>query len=139
MRPALHHLSLGVADLERSARFYDAALAELGLVRVWSDVRPGEPRQAIGYGHPGQGDVLALKHRTGAEVTTGAGFHVAFAALSRAGVDRFHAAALAHGGSCNGPPGLRPAYGEHYYAAFVRDPDGHLLEAVHDTVAPLPS
>lgn len=134
--PGLHHLSLGVADLERSARFYDAALDALGLVRVWSDLRPGEPGQAIGYGRPGQDDLLALKHRPDATVATGAGFHLALAAPSRAAVDAFHAAALAHGGACNGPPGLRPAYGPHYYAAFVRDPDGHRLEAVSDAVAP---
>ena len=136
MTPGLHHLSLGVADLERSARFYDAALELLGLVRVWSDLRPGEPDQAIGYGRPGQGDLLALKYRPGATVATGAGFHLALAAASRAAVDAFHAAALEHGGTCNGPPGLRPAYGPHYYAAFVRDPDGHRLEAVFGAVAP---
>jgi catechol 2,3-dioxygenase-like lactoylglutathione lyase family enzyme len=136
MPSGLHHLSLGVADLERSARFYDAALDALGLVRVWSDVRPGEPDQAIGYGRPGQGDVLALKHRPGTTVATGAGFHLALAAPSHEAVDAFHAAALAHGGTCNGPPGLRPAYGPHYYAAFVRDPDGHRLEAVCDAPPP---
>jgi catechol 2,3-dioxygenase-like lactoylglutathione lyase family enzyme len=134
--PGLHHLSLGVTDLEGSARFYDATLEALGLVRVWSDVRPGEPGQAIGYGRPGQGDLLALKHRPGATVATGAGFHLALAASSHEAVDAFHAAALAHGGTCNGPPGLRPAYGPHYYAAFVRDPDGHRLEAVFDAPAP---
>ena len=131
----LHHLSLGVAELERSARFYDAALAPLGLERVWTDVRPGQPGQAVGYGRSGGQDVLALKHRGDATVRAGAGFHVALAASTRAAVDAFHAAALAHGGSCNGPPGLRPAYGEHYYAAFVRDPDGHELEAVCDAAA----
>jgi catechol 2,3-dioxygenase-like lactoylglutathione lyase family enzyme len=136
LQPALHHLSLGVRDLERSARFYDAALAALGFVRVWSDIRPGQPGQAIGYGRPGQGDVLALKHRPGADVTTGAGFHVALAAASRAAVDAFHAAALTYGGANDGAPGLRPAYGEHYYAAFVRDPDGHRLEAVFDEGVP---
>jgi catechol 2,3-dioxygenase-like lactoylglutathione lyase family enzyme len=132
--PALHHLSLGVTDLARSARFYDAALAPLGLVRVWSDLEPG--RQAVGYGQPAMGDVLALKHRPGVDVTLGEGFHVAFAAPTRKAVDAFHAAALAHGGTCEGPPGLRPSYGEHYYAAFVRDPDGHRLEAVIDTPGP---
>ena len=57
MQPALHLLSLGVRDLKGSARFYDAALAALGFVRVWSDVRPGQPGQAIGYGHAGQAEV----------------------------------------------------------------------------------
>lgn len=132
--PPLHHLSLGVTDLARSARFYDAALAPLGLVRVWSDLERG--RQAVGYGRPGNDDVLALKHRPRTDVTVGEGFHVAFAAPSREAVDAFHAAALAHGGTCDGPPGLRPSCGEHYYAAFVRDPDGHRLEAVIDTDRP---
>ena len=58
------------------------------------------------------------------------GFHLAFAAESRSAVQAFHAAALAAGGRDNGPPGLRPDYGEHYYAAFVVDPEGHRLEAV---------
>ena len=134
MTPGLHHLSLGVSDLSRSVRFYDAVLAPLGLVRVWSDLRPGEPGQAVGYGVAGAGDVLALKeHATGAAVATGAGFHLAFAAPTRAAVHSFHEVALAHGAHDAGPPGPRPAYGPHYYAAFVLDPDGHRLEAVLDT------
>ena len=133
LRSGLHHLSLGITDLDRSARFYDAALAPLGLERVWSDIRPGEAGQAVGYGVRGGADVLALKHRPGAAVASGAGFHVAFAAPSRSAVDRFHAESIAHGGRSDGAPGLRPAYGDHYYAAFVLDPDGHRLEAVVDS------
>ncbi len=134
MTAGLHHLSLGVTDLPRSVRFYDAALAPLGLVRVWSDLRPGEPGQAVGYGIAGGGDLLALKeHADGNPVATGAGFHLALAAPSREAVHRFHAAALAHGGRDMGAAGRRPAYGPHYYAAFVLDPDGHRLEAVTDT------
>src|SRR5262245_7157179 len=57
----LHHIPLGVADMERAARFYDAILAPLGYTRVWSDVRPGEEDQAVGYGKEGGGDKLALK------------------------------------------------------------------------------
>lgn len=129
--PMLHHLSLGVSDIERSARFYDAVLAPLGRVRVWSDLRPGEPGQAVGYGDPGGGDKLALKLVPPQQAQPSAGFHVAFSAPSPAAVQAFHAAALAAGGCDNGPPGLRPHYGPDYYAAFVRDPDGHALEAVH--------
>jgi catechol 2,3-dioxygenase-like lactoylglutathione lyase family enzyme len=135
MRPVLHHLSLGITDVGRSVRFYDAALAPLGLVRVWSDIRPGESGQAVGYGLPGGADLLALKHRPGAAVASGTGFHLAFAARSRAAVDRFHAESIAHGGRSDGAPGLRPAYGDHYYAAFVLDPDGHRLEAVIDSAS----
>jgi catechol 2,3-dioxygenase-like lactoylglutathione lyase family enzyme len=130
----LHHLSLGVRDVERSAAFYDAVLSPLGHVRVWSDLRPGERGQAVGYGPPGAGDALALKQHD-ASAPPGPGFHLAFAAPSRAAVDAFHAVALAHGGKDNGAPGLRPHYGPHYYAAFIVDPDGHRIEAVIDTAA----
>jgi catechol 2,3-dioxygenase-like lactoylglutathione lyase family enzyme len=133
MLVGLHHLSLGVTDIERSVRFYDAVLAPLGLVRVWSDLRPGEPGQGAGYGRPGESDVFALKHRPHAPVATGAGFHVAFAAPSRVAVEFFHSAARELGGRSDGSPGPRPAYGPYYYAAFVLDPDGHRLEAVIDT------
>lgn len=129
----LHHASLGISDIERSAAFYDAALAALGYIRVWDDIRPGETGQAIGYGNPGGGDKLAIKHRPDGHRPPGPGFHLAFAAPSRQAVDRFYAAAIAHGGSDNGPPGLRSHYGEHYYAAFVIDPDGHALEAVFNS------
>ncbi|MEC5397351.1 VOC family protein [Uliginosibacterium sp. H1] len=125
----LHHISLGVRDIEVAARFYDAALAALGYVRVWSDIRPGEQNQAVGYGAPGSGDKLAIKQRDDA-VPPGPGFHLAFAAPSREAVHAFHEAALRNGGHDNGAPGPRPHYGKHYYAAFVIDPEGHHLEAV---------
>lgn len=133
MTTGLHHLSLGVRDIQVSLRFYDAVLSPLGLVRVWSDLRPGEPGQGAGFGLPGGLDVLALKERPTEGVAVGSGFHLAFAAPSRAAVDRFHEIALTCGGRSEGAPGPRPAYGQHYYAAFVLDPDGHRLEAVIDT------
>jgi catechol 2,3-dioxygenase-like lactoylglutathione lyase family enzyme len=123
----LHHISLGVADLDRAGRFYDAALAPLGMVRVWT-VATG-----IGYGPPGGGDKLALKLRPQRPAHADPGFHLAFAAPTRDAVAQFHAAALAHGGRDNGAPGLRPHYGPHYFAAFVFDPDGHAVEAVINT------
>ena len=131
MGPALlHHISLGVADIERSAAFYDAVLAPLGYARVWEDLRPGEEDQAVGYGIPGGDDKLAIKHRPIGQRPPGPGFHLAFTAPSRDAVAAFHAAALAHGGSDNGAPGPRLDYSVDYYAAFVLDPDGHPLEAV---------
>ncbi|MEP6996681.1 MAG: VOC family protein [Betaproteobacteria bacterium] len=120
----LHHLSLGSTDLARSTAFYDAALAALGYARVWAD------DTAVGYGYPGGGDKLAIKLRSSGAVAPGQGFHVAFAAADREAVARFYQAALRHGGKDNGPPGLRPQYGDSYYAAFVLDPDGYAIEAV---------
>ena len=120
----LHHLSFAVADLARSAAFYDATLAPLGYVRVWANAA------AIGYGRPGGGDKFAIKMRSSEVTVPGPGFHLAFAAPSRAAVDAFHHAALASGGRDNGPPGLRPQYAPDYYAAFAFDPDGYWIEAV---------
>ncbi|WP_394839444.1 VOC family protein [Pendulispora rubella] len=120
------HVSLGVADLERSAAFYDAALAALGYVRLWRNAR------SVGYGPEGfTGEAPLAILRQGAEAKTpGPGFHLAFVARSREAVDRFHAAAVAAGGVDEGKPGVREHYDAGYYAAFVRDPDGHRLEAV---------
>ncbi len=120
----LDHLSLSVSDLGRSAAFYDAVLAPLGFVRVWSFP------DAVGYGSPGGGDRLALKARQPVVVPPGPGFHIALTARDEVAVDGLHAAALRAGGTDNGAPGLRPRYGPGYYAAFVLDPDGYPLEAV---------
>jgi catechol 2,3-dioxygenase-like lactoylglutathione lyase family enzyme len=119
----LHHISFGVRDLDLSAAFYDAALGALGYQRVFED------DDAIGYGLTEGKDLLCLKLRPDAQ-PAGEGFHLAFAASSRAAVDAFHAAALLVGGSDNGAPGLRPDYGADYYAAFLIDPDGYHVEAV---------
>lgn len=111
--------------MERSGRFFDAALAPLGYVRLFTNSR------SIGYAAPGAKDeafaVLAGGERA---APPGEGWHIAFKAPTRVAVDGFHAGALAHGGTDDGAPGLRPQYGESYYAAFVRDPDGHRIEAV---------
>lgn len=120
----LGHLSLGVSDLARATAFYDAILAALGYVRVWTGER------GVGYGEPGQGDKLNL-FQSEAVRPPAVGFHLAFNAPSLPAVDAFHAAALSAGASDSGAPGLRPHYGPAYYAAFVVDPDGYKLEAVH--------
>ena len=125
----LGHLSFGVSDLARSARFYDAVLAPLGFVRVFE-----KGTRAVGYAPPGtkeSDDKFALLARGADAKAPGAGFHLAFDAPSREAVDAFHAAALANGGKDDGAPGLRSHYGPTYYAAFVIDPDGYKLEAVH--------
>ena len=124
----LHHISLGVRDLAVSGAFYDAALGALGFRRVF------EHPTAVGYGVEDGKDLLCLKLVT-QPTPPGPGFHLAFAAPSRAAVHAFHQAALRLGGADNGPPGLRPHYGADYYAAFVVDPDGHRIEAVINSPA----
>jgi len=120
----LGHVSFGVSDLDRATAFYDAALAPLGMTRVWTTPK------AAGYGRPGGGDLFALKGQSSPVTPPGPGFHLAFNAASHVAVDEFHAAALRGGGTDNGRPGLRPHYGPSYYAAFVIDPDGYPIEAV---------
>jgi catechol 2,3-dioxygenase-like lactoylglutathione lyase family enzyme len=119
----LHHLSLAVADLSRAAAFYDAVLLPLGYTQVFAD------DEAVGYGYAGGDDKLCLK-LTANVMVPGDGFHLAFTATEPNRVREFHAAALRHGGRCNGAPGPRPEYGDGYYAAFVFDPDGYRIEAV---------
>ncbi len=120
----LHHLSFGVEDLSRAAKFYDAVLMTLGYVRVWSEAT------AVGYGLAGEGDKFAIKLERNGRAVTGPGFHAAFSAPSREAVVRFYEEALRYGGQDNGAPELCRDYGEHYFAAFVIDPDGYRIEAV---------
>lgn len=116
----LDHLTLMVADVPRSRGFYEALLVPFGF-RVNRDF--GEA--AVGLGG-GAYAVLALV-KTPSAVQP---IHLALRLETRAEVDEFHAAAISLGAEDNGAPGLRPHYHESYYAAFVRDPDGHNLEAV---------
>ncbi len=120
------YLTLGTNDLARAARFYDAALAPLGLARRTT------LETEIGYGHPA--DSRARLWITlpfdGNPASVGNGSMPALVAASSEAVRAFHAAALAHGGSDEGAPGPRP-YGQGFYAAYVRDPDGNKLSAVH--------
>lgn len=120
----IDHVQLVVRDLEASRRFYAAILDVLGIPiggegdgYFWADelvVSTAESEAAQG--------ALTGRH------------HFAFQAADRATVDAVHAAALAHGGTDNGVPGLRPYHPE-YYAAFVLDPDGNNIEAVHHGAA----
>lgn len=123
----IDHTGIRTLDLERSARFYEAALAPLGyrlLKRIPGVVGLGIPAGPGASLDPG-GDFWIAE----AEPFTPR-LHVAFSAPDRAAVDAFHAAALAAGGTDNGGPGLRPIYHPRYYAAFVLDPDGYNIEAV---------
>jgi catechol 2,3-dioxygenase-like lactoylglutathione lyase family enzyme len=128
----LDHVSLGISDLARSRRFYDAALRPLGLVRIVNFEGRGSDYGAA----PGS---LGVEFTITAEagVAPSSGMHVCFRARDREAVRDFHRAALANGGRDDGTPGLRPRYHASYYGAFVLDPDGHRIEAVcHAPEAP---
>ena len=119
----IDHVSVGVADLERAARFYDTAFAPLGLKQLLAS--PG----TVGYGKDYPEFWINL--RAGMKpVPPESGTHICLRARSTAQIDAFHAAALEAGGSSDGAPGARPEYHKSYYAAFVRDPDGNRIEAV---------
>ncbi|WP_079420340.1 VOC family protein [Thiomonas intermedia] len=127
------YLMLGTNDLVRAAAFYDPVLATLGHARCVTE--DDDPSHEIGWGrYADEGRVeralWLCKPFDGQPATTGNGSMVALAAMSRAQVDAFHAAALAHGGCSEGAPALRPHYGPDFYAAYVRDPDGNKLAAV---------
>ena len=118
------HVSIGVADIARSKKFYDAALRPLGF-NLLSD---GE--SSLGYGEKAvQLWLGATKKPVTADMESG--LHFCFLAKDRAAVDAFHAAALTAGGKDNGKPGVRADYGPKYYAAFAVDPDGYRIEAYH--------
>lgn len=118
----LSHVHIGTSDHPRAHAFYAAVLPALGWElkflepeRPWSGFKPAEAdRPLLLVGRP-------------FDASAGNGQMVALLAPSRAAVMAFHAAALAHGGTCEGPPGLRPEYHPHYFGAYVRDPDGNKL------------
>ena len=110
----IDHIQLVVRDLEASKRFYSAVfevlgipMGEIGGFFYWDEF-------VISQGEPLTGRC-----------------HLAFQAKDHETVQRFHKAALAAGGKDNGAPGLRKEYHPGYYAAFVLDPDGNNIEAVH--------
>jgi catechol 2,3-dioxygenase-like lactoylglutathione lyase family enzyme len=117
----LDHVIINVRDYEASRRFYEEALAPLGLGVVMTF----EEWKTCGFGEGGKPELwVAERGEPSAPV------HVALRSPDSATVDAFHAAALEAGGTDNGPPGPRPHYHERYYGAFILDPDGNNIEAV---------
>ena len=118
----LDHVGINVSEYARSRDFYAAALAPLGLELLM------EPAPEIGgFGSPQDRKPFFW---IGTRDAANSALHVAFAVPTRELVEEFHAAALAAGGSDNGPPGVRSIYHPNYYGAFVHDPDGNNIEAV---------
>lgn len=127
----LHHVSVGVMDVERAALFYDAVLGALGYKRV-VEYLP----HALAYGETTPVFWVGLPHDQ-KSASAGNGAHIGFSARNKDAVHKFHAAALKHGGADNGAPGPRPDYGSDYYGAFVIDIDGNKIEAtVHNPPKP---
>ncbi len=118
----LDHVSIGVRDIQRTKRFYDAALSAIGYGCL------SEGADSLGYGAD---RVVFWISQTDQPVVDDprSGLHFCFLAPDRKAVDRFHAAAVKAGGKDNGKPGLRPEYSGTYYAAFAVDPDGYRVEA----------
>lgn len=120
----ISHVSIGVRDFERSTSFYDNVLATLGCKRVME--HPG----AVAYGslYP---EFWVQTPIDGNPASVGNGGHIGFIAADKQQVQAFYDAALAAGGRDDGAPGPRPQYGEPYFGCFIRDPDGHKIEAAY--------
>jgi catechol 2,3-dioxygenase-like lactoylglutathione lyase family enzyme len=130
----LTYMYFGTNDLERAIEFYNATLGALSMRRVVTN-DPAWDRVAAGWGlyeDDGQRELAFWigKPFDGEPATVGNGSMAAFRARSWQEVDDFHAAALAHGGTSDGAPGLRLQYNPDLYAAYVRDPDGNKLAAL---------
>ena len=124
----INHISIGVRDLARTKRFYDAAFAPLGYKCL------SEGASSLGYGR----DAIALWISPSDKPVPAddrSGLHFCFDAPNRKAVDAFHAAAVKTGGRDNGKPGVRADYSPDYYAGFVVDPDGYRIEAYCSTKA----
>lgn len=121
----IDHISIPVADFDKSAAFYDAVLATLGMVRrKQNDI-------GLGYGPPETAAPIfwIIAHKPGS-APAGLGLHISFRAKDRAEVHAFHETALRHGGTDAGAPGVRPQYTAGFYGCFILDPDGFKIEAV---------
>jgi catechol 2,3-dioxygenase-like lactoylglutathione lyase family enzyme len=118
----LSHVSFGTNNFERAAAFYDAVLAALGCRRIMEH----EDTIAWGKSYP---EFWVHTPLDGQAASVGNGTHICFSAATKEEVHGFYEAALAAGAADEGPPGPRPQYGPPYYGCFVRDLDGHKIEA----------
>jgi len=121
----ISHIHVGITDFRRAVEFYSPLMKLLGHVlkfsepeKSWAGWKPGDAERPL---------FLIGRPYDQKPATPGNGQMVALLAPSRQAVDDCHAAALAHGGVCEGAPGLRPQYHPNYYGAYFRDPDGNKL------------
>ncbi|MDA1301269.1 MAG: VOC family protein [Proteobacteria bacterium] len=125
----MNHVSIAVSDPAVSFPFYEAVLATIGARRLH------EHGDTVAYGKQFPEFWVHGTPFDGGSARPGIGVHFAFFARNQQEVHDFHAAAIAHGATDDGAPGPRPDYGAGYYGCFVRDPDGHKLEATFFDVA----
>ncbi len=128
----LSHAFIGITDFDRAFAFYAAVIAPLGhRLRFHDPAKPWAGWESVQGGRP----IFVIGHPfDGNPASVGNGQMTALLAPHRAAVDEAHAAALANGGTCEGPPGLRPQYHANYYGAYFRDPDGNkLCVCCHET------
>lgn len=118
----ISHVSIGTNDYEKARAFYDAVMPTVGASVLM------EHPNAAAYGRKFPEFWVATPH-DGEPASIGNGFHIGFIADNKEQVHAFYDAAIAAGATCDGPPGPRPLYGEPYYGCFVRDPEGHKIEA----------
>lgn len=122
----IDHTGVAVSNFGQSKAFYEKALAPIGYVLIMElPASVTGSADVAGFGEPPKPDFWIASGSPNKPPV-----HIAFRVPSRAKVDAFYKAAIAAGGTDNGSPGLRPHYHPNYYGAFVRDPDGHNIEAV---------
>ena len=127
----ISYATYGVRDFEQSLAFFEAVLAPLGYAKFFAN--DSHAGFAIGGDPEANGTVWLGPPFDGKEAAPSNGHMIGFTAPSRAAVRAFHEAALANGGSCEGPPGVREAYGPDFYLAYVRDPVGNKISAICTT------
>lgn len=116
------HVSIGTNNFDESVAFYERVLKTIGAHRIME--HPG----AVAFGKQFP-EFWVQTPIDGKPAAVGNGTHVGFMATSQAQVDAFYEAAIAAGATDDGKPGPREEYGAPYYGCFVRDPDGHKVEA----------
>lgn len=125
------HATVGVRDLARASRFYDAVLEPLGLRQREVTPDGGPPSLCWVLPEKPLPRFYAYAPFNGQPATAGNGSMVAFLAPSEAAVSTAHAAGLAAGGRDEGAPGPRPHYGDGYFGGYLRDPDGNKIHIVY--------
>ncbi|WP_319530082.1 VOC family protein [uncultured Cohaesibacter sp.] len=124
----MSHVSIGVRDFPKSKAFYQGVLATIGAKVIMEVDAPGMSAAAFGKQFP---EFWVQTPHDGGEPSVGNGTHFAFLAPTKEAVHAFWDKAIALGGTPDGKPGPRPHYSEAYYGCFLRDPDGHKIEAMY--------